>query len=70
MSDGPWVVRMTTTDQLMDTVTPVQVVANTVAAATSGVQATLEPVFETLEPVLETLDPALDPRPVRQDGWH
>jgi hypothetical protein len=48
---------------MMDTVTPVQMTANT---ASSAVHATLEPVLETLEPVLETLEPVLEPRPVRQ----
>ncbi len=49
---------------MMDTVTPVQMTANT---ASGAVHATLEPVLlETLEPVLETLEPVLEPRPVRQ----
>ncbi len=49
---------------MMDTVTPMQMTANT---ASSAVHATLEPVLhETLEPVLETLEPVLEPRPVRQ----
>jgi hypothetical protein len=50
---------------MMDTVTPVQMTANT--ASSAAVHATLEPVLlETLEPVLETLEPVLEPRPVRQ----
>jgi hypothetical protein len=51
---------------MMDTVTPVQMTANT-ASSSGAVHATLEPVLlETLEPVLETLEPVLEPRPVRQ----
>jgi hypothetical protein len=61
---------LTTTEpamMMMDTVTPVQMTANT--ASSSAVHATLEPVLlETLEPVLETLEPVLEPRPVRQEN--